>query len=184
MARLYQAGYPVPDGFVILSTAFANDELTPGCTISAKAWTQIQTHLNHLREINNQVAFAVRSSAMNEDSVQASFAGEFETVLNVRTDEDIRKAIQTVHHSRQNERVQAYSEAKGLSTEHEIAVVIQQLVHAESSGVLFPANPITGQRDQAMVSASWAWAKPSWVGWRRQTRLSWTRQPAAPSPVK
>jgi phosphohistidine swiveling domain-containing protein len=148
LARLSQAGYPVPDGFVILPVAFSDDELAP------EAWAQVQEHLTRLRGTEG-VAFAVRSSAMSEDSAQASFAGEFETVLNVRTDEEIRQAIRTVVHSRQNERVRAYSQAKGLSAAHEIAVIVQELVPAESSGVLFTANPVTGQRDQAMISASW-----------------------------
>jgi len=149
LARLYQADYPVPDGFVILPTAFIDDELTP------EAWTQVQAHLNRLRGTDAKTAFAVRSSAMSEDSAQASFAGEFETVLNVHADEEIRKAIHTVYHSRQSERVRAYSQAKGMSTTHEVAVVVQQLVRAESSGVLFTADPVTGQRDQAMISAAW-----------------------------
>jgi phosphohistidine swiveling domain-containing protein len=149
LARLHQADYPVPDGFVILPTAFVDDELTP------EAWTQVQAHLKYLRGTDGKTAFAVRSSAMSEDSAQASFAGEFETVLNVQTEEEIRKAIHTVYHSRQSERVQAYSEAKGMSTAHEVAVVVQELVCAESSGVLFTANPVTGQRDQAMITASW-----------------------------
>lgn len=155
LARLYQAGYPVPDGFVILPAAFVGDELTPGRTLSAEAWVQVQAHLDRLRGADGKMAFAVRSSAMSEDSAQASFAGEFETVLNVQTDEEVRKAIHTVYHSRQNERVRAYSQARGMSAAHEVAVVVQQLVAAESSGVLFTANPVTGQRDQAMINAAW-----------------------------
>jgi pyruvate,water dikinase len=148
LARLYQAGYPVPDGFVILPAAFVADELAP------EAWAQVRSHLESLRG-GGETAFAVRSSAMSEDSAQASFAGEFETVLNLYADEDIRRAIHTVYASRQNERVQAYSQAKGMDTAHEIAVIVQVLVHAESAGVLFTANPVTGQRDQAMISAAW-----------------------------
>ncbi len=155
LAKLSQAGYPVPDGFVILPAAFEDDALTSGCTLSAEAWAQIQPYLDRLRGTDSNTTFAARSSAMSEDSAQASFAGEFESVLNVRTDEEIREAIHTVYRSRQNERVQAYSQAKGLSAEHEIAVIIQQLVHAESSGVLFTANPVTGQRNHAMISAAW-----------------------------
>ena len=149
LARLYQAGYPVPDGFVILPTAFVNDALT------SRSWTEVEAHLDRVRGTEKGTAVAVRSSAMSEDSAQASFAGEFETVLNVRTDEEICRAITTVYRSRQNERVQAYSRARGMSAEHEVAVVVQQLVHAESSGVLFTANPVTGQRDQAVISAAW-----------------------------
>ena len=148
LARLSQAGYPVPDGFVILPIAFVDDELTP------EAWAQVQAHLNPLRG-TGRTAFAVRSSAMSEDSAQASFAGEFETVLNVHTDDEIRHAIHAVYHSRHSERVQAYSQAKGMSAAHEVAVVVQQLVPAESSGVLFTAHPVTGQREQAMISAAW-----------------------------
>ncbi len=160
LARLFQAGYPVPDGFVILPSAFVDDELVP------EAWSQVLVHLGRLRGADVEpgtrrpTAFAVRSSALSEDSVQASFAGEFETVLNVQTDDEIRQAIRRVYQSRESERVQAYSQAKGLMPTlegglHEVAVVAQQLVPAEGSGVMFTANPVTGQRDQAMISAAW-----------------------------
>jgi len=149
LARLAQAGYPVPDGFVLLPAAFAGDELLP------EAWAQARAHLDRYRGTKGKPAFAVRSSAMSEDSAQASFAGEFETVLNVSTDDDIRQAIHTVVRSRQSERVQAYSAAHGMNAAHEIAVIVQELVRAECSGVLFTANPVTGQRDQAMISAAW-----------------------------
>jgi phosphohistidine swiveling domain-containing protein len=154
LARMFQAGYPVPDGFLILPTAFVDDALAPD------AWIKVQAQLDRLRSADPSTAFAVRSSAMSEDSAQASFAGEFETVLNVRTDEEVRDAIRSVYHSRQSERVQAYSQARGMAPTapgggHEIAVVVQRLVHAHASGVLFTANPLTGQRDQAMISAAW-----------------------------
>ena len=149
LAKLYQADYPVPNGFVILPTAFEGDALTP------EAWVQVQAHLDRLRETDPDMAFAVRSSAMSEDSAQASFAGEFETLLNVRSDAAMQAAISTVYRSRQNERVRAYSQARGMDTEHEIAVVVQELVRAESAGVMFTAHPVTGQRDRVMISAAW-----------------------------
>ena len=144
LARLYQAGYPVPEGFVILPAAFQDDRLTP------EAWPQVQAHLDHMRQKRNgMAAFAVRSSALSEDSAQASFAGEFETVLDVHTDEMIRAAIQAVRQSRWSERVQVYSEAKGIQAEHpdeghDLAVVVQRLVRADISGVLFTADPVSG----------------------------------------
>ena len=94
LARLYQSGYPVPDGFVVLPSGFAGDELT------AEAWAQVQEHLTHLLGENPGIAFAVRSSALSEDSASTSFAGEFETVLNVRTEDDIEGAIRIVRRSR------------------------------------------------------------------------------------
>jgi phosphohistidine swiveling domain-containing protein len=139
LARLYHAGYRVPDGFIILPAAFVGDELT------MEAWALVQTHLARLRKNDRGDAFVVRSSALSEDSALASFAGEFETVLDVRTDEEIRQAIHVVRRSRHNARVQAYSQAQGLDeTEHEIAIVIQRLIRADFSGVLFTADPVTG----------------------------------------
>jgi phosphohistidine swiveling domain-containing protein len=142
LARLFQAGYPVPDGFVILPAAFAGDRLT------AEAWMQVQALLKQMRE--NGTAFAVRSSALSEDSASASFAGEFETVLDVHSDEMVREAIHTVRRSRHSKRVQAYSEAHGLEAAHSMAVVVQQLVRAHISGVLFTADPVSGDRTRML----------------------------------
>lgn len=150
LARLFQSNIPVPDGFVILPAAFVADQLTPD------GWTQVEEHLGLLRKSGSDLAFAIRSSALSEDSASASFAGEFETVLNMKTDPEIRQAIETVYRSRQSERVLAYSQVKGISpSDHQISVVVQILVPAECSGVLFTAHPVTGRRDQVMISASW-----------------------------
>jgi phosphohistidine swiveling domain-containing protein len=142
LACLTQAGYPVPDGLIILPTAFVGDDLTAG------AWAQLQPHLDRLRRGAPKPTFAVRSSALSEDSAQASFAGEFETVLEVGGDEAIREAIHTVRRSRHSERVRAYSEAKGVEPLQDMAVVVQRMVPAEFSGVLFTADPVSGSRSQ------------------------------------
>jgi phosphohistidine swiveling domain-containing protein len=140
LARLYQAGYPVPDGFVILPSAFAGDRLKP------EAWAQVRAYLARMRGADGSISFAVRSSALSEDSSQASFAGEFETVLDVHTDETIRAAIHTVRQSGESERVQAYSKAKGIDLAQDMAIVIQCLIRADISGVLFTADPVMGSR--------------------------------------
>src|SRR5690606_20228921 len=80
----------------------------------------------------------------SEDSASASFAGEFETVLNVKTDDDILDAIHKVFKSRESERVKVYSAVQGMERSHEIAVVVQEMVPSDISGVLFTADPITG----------------------------------------
>ncbi len=139
LSRLYQAGYPVPPGFIILPAAFTAQGLT------ASAWAQVQTHLQRLRGREARVSFAVRSSALGEDSAQASFAGEFETVLDVYTDEEVHQAIQTVRQSWQGERARAYSQAQGATT-LEMAVVVQRLVRADLAGVLFTADPLDASR--------------------------------------
>ncbi|AOT71969.1 PEP/pyruvate-binding domain-containing protein [Geosporobacter ferrireducens] len=138
LGRMYQRGYPVPEGFVVLPSAFQGE------TLNKEAWNAIKAALDEIRERNEEVRFAVRSSALSEDSAQASFAGEFETVLNLKTDEEIQKGIYTVFESRVSERVKAYSSVQGMEQVHQIAVVVQLMVQSEISGVLFTADPITG----------------------------------------
>lgn len=140
LARLYRAGYPVPDGFVILPAAFTDDSLIP------EAGQKLLIHLQELRRKYKNSSFAVRSSAINEDSTKASFAGEFETILNMSADQETLEAIHTVRLSRKAKRVQAYSQAQGLEVEHEIAVVVQLMVQPEMAGVLFTADPVRGDR--------------------------------------
>jgi len=139
LAQLYQKGYPVPDGFIILTSAFDDEGLLP------EAWDQVKKNINALKEGTSK-AFAVRSSALSEDSSETSFAGEFETVLGVKSEEEIKSAINTVWSSRRSERVQSYSEIHGLDSEHEIAVVVQSLVDSQLSGVLFTVEPVSGKQ--------------------------------------
>lgn len=141
LARMFQRGYPVPEGFVILPSAFQSEALMD------EAWNEIKTNLNAIRGKHEGALFAVRSSALNEDSTLASFAGEFETVLNVKTDEEVQKAIDKVIRSRHSERVKVYSAIQGMDQAHRIAVVVQLMVQSEISGVLFTADPITGSHE-------------------------------------
>jgi len=138
LARLLRGGYPVPKGFVILPDAFSGDEIKP------EAWEKTRELLMRLRRGGKDSAFAIRSSCGGEDSADASYAGEFETVLDVRTDEEIRAAIGSVRRSRNAARAEAYREARGLAPAQEMAVVVQRLVRAEYSGVLFTADPVDG----------------------------------------
>lgn len=148
LAYLYWKGYPVPDGFIIMPDAFdGNDEL------STEAWAWVQKYLEQMRKDDNRISFAIRSSALSEDSLAASFAGQFKTVLGVSTDNDstdneIWKAIQTVRRSRYSEKVRTYSEASNISISHDMAVVVQRFIQADISGVLFTADPLSGNRDK------------------------------------
>lgn len=140
LSRLFREGYPVPDGFVILSTAYDEDEISSG------TWSQVQIELERLRNKDAGISFAVRSSAVAEDSVLASFAGEFETVVDVSSDEEISSAIKKVRRSRHNERVVVYSREHDIPEVHEMAVVVQRFIRADISGVLFTADPVSGNR--------------------------------------
>lgn len=149
LARLLRIGAPVPAGFVIVPEGFDGDDLAAG------AWSAVRKQLESLRGADDEVALAVRSSASSEDSTKASFAGGFETVLNVRSDEEVRAAIRTVYGSLQSERVQAYRQSQGMNEPLQMSVIVQRLVQADCSGILFTANPVTGERDKAMISAAW-----------------------------
>lgn len=136
LARLSTAGYPVPEGFVILPTAFKSGML------ENDSWDIAKGYIKSLKEQTKSDSFAVRSSALSEDSLEASFAGEFETILNVSSENDIFEAIHKVYNSHVSIRVQSYSKAKGIEDSHEIAVVIQKMIQSEISGVLFTVDPV------------------------------------------
>ncbi|MCY3414335.1 MAG: phosphoenolpyruvate synthase [Candidatus Heimdallarchaeota archaeon] len=139
LIELFNRGLNVPNGLVILPGAFKNDKLDD------ETWKQIQRDLNIFRI--NGVKFAVRSSALAEDSAEASFAGEFETVLNVQSDDEILDAIYEVYHSKDSERVITYSKTHNIDFSHKIAIVIQIMIQSEISGVLFTSDPVTGNRE-------------------------------------
>lgn len=133
LATMFQDGYPVPEGFVILPSVFLEDKL------KHEAWEKVQAYISAIKakENHSDAMFAVRSSALSEDASQASFAGEFETVLNRRTDEEICEAIHIVYHSRFSERVKVYSSIQGMAEAHQIAVVVQLMVARDSRAICF-----------------------------------------------
>lgn len=101
-------------------------------------------------------AVAVRSSATAEDLPEASFAGQQETYLNICGAQAVLEATKRCWASLWTARAIAYRARQGILPEGiALAVVVQLLVPAESAGVLFTANPVTGRRDQAVISASW-----------------------------
>ena len=99
-------------------------------------------------------AVAVRSSAVGEDSVAASFAGLHLTVLNVMDAESMVEAIQQVHASAFTPEAIAYRAKMGVEGEPAIAVVIQQQILSEVAGVMFTKNPITSANER-YIEASW-----------------------------
>ncbi len=107
---------------------------------------------------------AVRSSAVDEDSPGASFAGQHETVLNVSGARTGLQAVQACLDSFVSERARTYRRQRGLApAPARSAVLVQQFVPADVSAVLFSANPVTGDRDEIIVTASWGLG-PSIVG--------------------
>lgn len=94
--------------------------------------------------------FAVRSSANVEDGTNQSFAGQFKTLLHVPKNQ-IENAIEAVHASTEAKHLKNYNNSK----EVKMAVVVQQMIAADVSGVLFTANPLTGNPTELVIAATY-----------------------------
>ncbi len=104
---------------------------------------------------NAPLAVAVRSSATAEDLPGASFAGQQETYLSVRGPEASARAVKRCWASLWTARAMSYRQSQGIAPEGvSLAVVVQAMVPAEVSGILFTANPSTGERNRMLISAS------------------------------
>jgi pyruvate, water dikinase len=97
---------------------------------------------------------SVRSSAVDEDSADASFAGAHLTVLGVEGCEAVRRAVTAVRASAYDPGAVAYRTALGLDASPRMAVVVQRLVDSDVAGVMFTRNPMTGA-DECVIEASW-----------------------------
>ncbi|HKO93708.1 MAG TPA: PEP/pyruvate-binding domain-containing protein, partial [Polyangiaceae bacterium] len=96
----------------------------------------------------------VRSSAIGEDGASASFAGQHVSVLNVRTPAALIDAVVSVYESARSTAALAYRRRMGITSEPRMAVVLQQLVPAESAGILFTRHPLTGA-DERVIEGSY-----------------------------
>ena len=137
LSRLLLRRMPVPPGYVIAAEGFSREkqglELRPD---AAKELARL------LPRLSTRHTYAVRSSAVGEDGKYASFAGAYETVLNVLP-QDIPEAVSRVAASSNSERVRQYAAHRGRDV-GPMAVIIQRMVPAEFAGVLFTADPVTG----------------------------------------
>lgn len=98
-------------------------------------------------------ALAVRSSAVGEDSAEASFAGQHLTELNVDP-AGLAEAVAAVWRSARSEAALGYRRRLGLDGERRVGAVVQRLVVPEKAGVLFTRNPFGGA-DEKVIEASW-----------------------------
>jgi pyruvate,water dikinase len=101
------------------------------------------------------IAFAVRSSAMHEDQEGASAAGMHSTLLNLTRENEVLEAITTCWSSIFRPRVLSYLRALGEEVPISVGIVIQAMVPAEVSGVLFTANPLTGDAGEIVINAAY-----------------------------
>jgi rifampicin phosphotransferase len=102
------------------------------------------------------VPVAVRSSATVEDLPGLSAAGQHDSYLNIRGETAVIDAVRRCWASLWSARAIGYRSRRGIAPEDvSIAVVVQRLVAAEAAGVMFTVDPVSGARDQVLVSANW-----------------------------
>jgi phosphohistidine swiveling domain-containing protein len=170
LQRLEQAALPIPAWFVIPPAAFSTsltgeqaDALAGGRTDRIRcALVSLRPSDEVLREVGDALRelsgdgsrFAVRSSAVDEDGWQHSFAGQFDTFLFVDAG-GISGKVAAVWRSGFSERILEYRRQHGLLSGPATApaVLVQRMVNAAVSGVAFSADPVTGRRSLAVVSA-------------------------------
>lgn len=102
------------------------------------------------------VPVAVRSSATAEDSAADSFAGEFETWVDVTGVDSVLEHVRRCYTSVYAERVLHYALERGIDLATvEMAVVVQKVVRARAAGVMFTLDPISGDRSRIVLESSW-----------------------------
>ena len=165
LATMTAEDLPVPPGFVIASTAFeavvdadALRELMRGGDLDATramvaaAEPPREPIERHYAGLTGLVA--VRSSACAEDSEAASYAGQQETYLNTDGLAEVLANVVRCWLSFFTERAVFYRREKGSLDDVAMAVVVQQMVDSQKSGVLFTVDPVHGRRDRMVVEAA------------------------------
>jgi pyruvate,water dikinase len=179
LSRLSRLGAPVPKAGALTTvayTAFAGsigllhrptgitdadlprirDQIMTAPLPDAVADAIPSTFLAFQIHAGGSLALAVRSSATAEDSAAFSFAGLHDTILDVRTLSDLEMAVRQCWASLWSDRAVAYRRTSGLGGgDAAIAVVIQQLVRSDVSFVVFTTDPVSGNGDHLVISASW-----------------------------
>lgn len=158
LARLTRAGYPVPPGFVITTAAF-REPLAAALRVAGRDgnlararracldWAvpdRLRRSVLAARRRLGPGPVAVRSSMVGEDAVAASFAGQLESVLSVSGDDALIDAVRRVLASAFGDRLWTYLGPAG-GRALALAAVVQSMVPAESAGVAFSVDPVSGR---------------------------------------
>ncbi|MBD3194644.1 MAG: hypothetical protein GF317_06295 [Candidatus Lokiarchaeota archaeon] len=183
--KLIKSNFNVPDGYVLTTdlynqfleynnlkdfiiesmNQFNLSELNNIGILSTQIRKKIENgkfpekELDIIKSLHKQMGyktFAVRSSATAEDLENASFAGQYESFLNLHNFEDLISHIKKCYASLWSERVIAYRLKHNIAQEGiKIAIIVQRMVSARSAGVLFTINPITSERSEILIESNY-----------------------------
>lgn len=183
LSRLGRAGFPVPPGFVVCTPAFRTfldetrghvflhermAEITPDDQSSLAAIAHAIREFIVTRPlpsiVDDQIrrgceqlgdrAVAVRSSAVGEDGATASFAGQHDTFLGIRGADAVTTYVRECCASFFTERALFYRSQKGRLADPRVAVVVQEMVAADASGVMFTVDPVQKCPDHMVIEAA------------------------------
>ena len=185
LGEMISAGFPVPAGYIVTTAAYEafveanglrlpiwelaltvseDDPLTNQIAserimqkiLDAPLPKDIVDVIKAANAVIGDAAIAVRSSATAEDLPDASFAGQQDTFLNIRGEQALLEAVKKCWASLWTARALAYRHRQGIDPDSvSIAVVVQELVDADASGIMFTANPTSGNRNQVVINATW-----------------------------
>lgn len=177
LSQMMAQGFPVPPGFCLTTHAFPDilseedlESFSKGeghdknpsqllsfrdqfaqFSIDPALRSEIEKHLAAL----GQGPLAVRSSATAEDLPDRSSAGQYESILGVDGLDACIDAVRRCWLSLWSDRAYAYRKANGIDhSVAKMAVIVQKMITAEVSGIVFTADPITGNRDHIVIEAA------------------------------
>jgi pyruvate,water dikinase len=144
LACSLRAGLPVPPGFALAATQ-----------VDAVFQRDARVSAGVRDAFTRQGGpCAVRSSAIGEDSENASFAGQHVTILNVRFEGQVIEAVLEVRESAFTESALAYRRTLGMNEAPRVGVVVQRMIEPDCAGVMFTKNPLNGA-DERVIEAAW-----------------------------
>ncbi len=176
LARLKQAGLPVPDGFVLTPEEASLLIRTPAPPEATLLRAEIELAFRNLTEKCSNERVAVRSAGPQEDSRQTSFAGQYETHLNVQGGDALLNAIAACAHSGESQHLQAYQQALASEVLSPPAVIVQAMITPQTAGMLFTVHPITGDNRFLLVEAAPGLAETLASGLETPARLTFSRE--------
>jgi pyruvate,water dikinase len=138
-----RGGIPLPPG-----VALAGEVVEAVASGEEAALEEVEQSVRSL-----ECPLAVRSSAVDEDGAEASFAGQHLTLLNVPSVDQVDSALKEIWWSANSDSAISYRKRVGLFTRPSVGVVVQSLLDPEVAGVMFTRNPISGA-DERMIEAS------------------------------